>query len=152
MAAQPEPIGVTDIAFRRRRSDLHQLAPDARPLRSHTPIPNSARRSQISATGDAAISPTGADIPTLRALAFASFPHFPHRGQARAVVVPWCQDFSIVERRHSSAALLVLDDYARIAATQPNAAEMKPPRFLGDPSRATRLLRERAQRVLDMNQ
>ena len=38
------------------------------------------------------------------------------------VVVPWCQDFYNVKRRHSSAALLAPDEYERIAAIQPDAA------------------------------
>ena len=48
--------------------------------------------------------------------------HFRTRAEARAVVVPWCQDFYNVTRRHSSAALLAPDEYERIAAIQPDAA------------------------------
>ena len=48
--------------------------------------------------------------------------HFRTRAQARAVVVPWCQDFYNAKRRHSSAALLAPDEYERIAAIQPDAA------------------------------
>ncbi|BAV43952.1 IS3 family transposase [Mycobacterium ulcerans] len=48
--------------------------------------------------------------------------HFRTRDQARAVVVPWCQDFYNGRRRHSSAALLAPDEYERIAAIQPDAA------------------------------
>ena len=48
--------------------------------------------------------------------------HFRTRAEARAVVVPWCQDFYNVKRRHSSAALLAPDEYERIAAIQPDAA------------------------------
>ena len=48
--------------------------------------------------------------------------HFRTRAQARAVVVPWCQDFYNGQRRHSSAALLAPDEYERIAANQPDAA------------------------------
>jgi putative transposase len=48
--------------------------------------------------------------------------HFRTRAEARAVVVPWGQDFSNVKRRHSSAALLALDEFERIAAIQPDAA------------------------------
>jgi putative transposase len=48
--------------------------------------------------------------------------HFHTRAQAQAVVVPWCQDFYNIKRRHSSAALLAPDEYERIAATQPDAA------------------------------
>ncbi len=47
---------------------------------------------------------------------------FRTRAQARAVVVPWCQDFYNVKRRHSSASLLAPDEYERIAAIQPDAA------------------------------
>src|SRR4029079_6755554 len=59
--------------------------------------------------------------------------HFRTRAEARAVVVPWCQDFYNVKRRHSSAALLAPDEYERIAPIQPDAAEMRPPRFQGKP-------------------
>ena len=48
--------------------------------------------------------------------------HFRTRAEARAVVVPWCQDFYNVKRRHSSAALLAPDEYERIAAIQTDAA------------------------------
>ena len=48
--------------------------------------------------------------------------HFRTRAEARAVVVPWCQDFYNVKRRHRSAALLAPDEYERIAAIQPDAA------------------------------
>jgi putative transposase len=48
--------------------------------------------------------------------------HFRSRAQARAVVVPWCQDFYNRRRRHSSAALLAPDEYERIAAIQPDVA------------------------------
>jgi putative transposase len=48
--------------------------------------------------------------------------HFRTRAQARAVVVPWCQDFYNRQRRHSSAALLAPDEYERIAVIQPDAA------------------------------
>ena len=47
--------------------------------------------------------------------------HFRTRAEARAVVVPWCQDFYNVKRRHSSAALLAPDEYERIAAIQPES-------------------------------
>jgi putative transposase len=48
--------------------------------------------------------------------------HFRTRAEARAVVVPWCQDFYNVKRRHSSAALLAPDEYERIAVIQSDAA------------------------------
>ncbi len=48
--------------------------------------------------------------------------HFRTRAEARAIAVPWCQDFYNVKRRHSSAALLAPDEYERIAAIQPDAA------------------------------
>ena len=48
--------------------------------------------------------------------------HFRTRADARAVVVPWSQDFHNVKRRHSSAALLAPDEYERIPAIQPDAA------------------------------
>jgi putative transposase len=48
--------------------------------------------------------------------------HFRTRAEARAVVVPWCQEFYNVKRRHSSAELLSPNDYEKIAAIQPDAA------------------------------
>jgi putative transposase len=48
--------------------------------------------------------------------------HFRTRAEARAVVVPWCQDFYNVKRLHSSADLLAPDEYERIAAIHPDAA------------------------------
>jgi len=48
--------------------------------------------------------------------------HFCTRAEARAVVVPWCNDFYNVKRRHSSAALLAPDEYKRIAVIQSDAA------------------------------
>jgi hypothetical protein len=48
--------------------------------------------------------------------------HFRTRADARAVVVPWSEDFHNVKRRHSSAALLAPDEYERIPAIQPDAA------------------------------
>ena len=45
--------------------------------------------------------------------------HFRTRAEARAVVVPWCQDFYNVKRRHSSAALLAPDEYERIVISAP---------------------------------
>ena len=48
--------------------------------------------------------------------------HFRTRAEARAVVVPWCQEFYNAKRRHSSAALLSPNDYEKIAAIQPDAA------------------------------
>ena len=44
------------------------------------------------------------------------------RAEARAVVVPWCQEFYNVKRRHSSAALLSPNEYEKITAIQPDAA------------------------------
>ena len=48
--------------------------------------------------------------------------HFRTRAEARAVVVPWCQEFYNVKRRHSSAALLSPNEYEKITAIQPDAA------------------------------
>lgn len=48
--------------------------------------------------------------------------HFRTHAEARAAVVPWCQDFYNVKRRHSSAALLAPDEYERTAAIQLDAA------------------------------
>jgi putative transposase len=48
--------------------------------------------------------------------------HFRTRAEARAVVVPWCQEFYNVKRRHSSAELLSPNDYEKIAAIQSDAA------------------------------
>jgi hypothetical protein len=45
---------------------------------------------------------------------------------ARAVVVPWCYDFYIHRRRHSSANMLSPIDYENLTADQPVAAQEKP--------------------------
>lgn len=59
--------------------------------------------------------------------------HFRTRAEARAVVVPWCQDFYNV-KRHSSAALLAPDEYERIAAIRPDAALNEASKFQAKPS------------------
>jgi hypothetical protein len=49
------------------------------------------------------------------------------------------QDFYNVKRRHSSAALLAPDDHGRIAATQADAASMKPSTISGKPKGRTQI-------------
>ena len=47
--------------------------------------------------------------------------HFP-RADARAAIVPWCQDFYNVKRGHSSQRCWLRTGTKRIAAIQPHAA------------------------------
>ena len=60
--------------------------------------------------------------------------HFRTRAKARAVVVPWCQEFYNVKRRHSSRSCSRPTTTRRSLRSNRTQLKRKPPRFEGKPN------------------